>query len=149
VPLVFEMAKARQVLPQTRVQALAPWQNRVGIWNSGCLDITHLLKTRSSGYRQWEKRMRSGKVARALSSKIRSASLLADMPLWHYDIGSHVRAKAAYDRPASAVSHCDICATANAASDAVRGWHRDCHWDHQQIMDNEMQGSYSGLSTCS
>jgi hypothetical protein len=31
-------------------------------------------------------------------------------------------------------------------------WHRDCHWDHQkcsQFMDNEMQGSYSGLSTCS
>jgi hypothetical protein len=65
--------------------------------------------------------MRSGKVARALSSKIRSASLLADMPLWHCDIGSHVRAKAAYDRPASAVGHCDICATANAVSDAVRG----------------------------
>ena len=30
-----------------------------------------------------------------------------------------------------AVGHCDICATANAVSDAVRGWHRDCHWDHQ------------------
>jgi hypothetical protein len=42
--------------------------------------------------------MRSGKVARALSSKIPSASLLADMPLWHCDIGSHVKAKAAHDR---------------------------------------------------
>jgi hypothetical protein len=41
---------------------------------------------------------------------------------------------------------------ANAVSDAVRGWHRDCYWDHQkywQIMDNEMQDSYSGLSICS
>jgi len=34
---------------------------------------------------------------------------------------------------------------ANAVSDAVRGW----HWDDQkywQIMDNEMQGSYSALA---
>jgi hypothetical protein len=38
-----------------------------------------------------------------------------------------------------------------SASAAHRGWHLDCHWDHQkyqQFMDNEMQGSYSGLSTC-
>jgi hypothetical protein len=27
--------------------------------------------------------------------------LLADMPLWHGDIGSHMRAKAAYNKPAS------------------------------------------------
>ena len=40
---------------------------------------------------------------------------------------------------------------ANAVSDPVRGYHRGCHWDHQkysQFVDNEMQGNYSGLSTC-
>jgi hypothetical protein len=30
------------------------------------------------------------------------------------------------------VGHCDICAMANAVSDTVRGWHRDCHWGHQK-----------------
>jgi len=48
----------------------------------------------------------------------------------------------------SAVGHWDSRINGSAT---VRGCHLDFHSDHQkyqQFVDNDMQGSYSGLSTC-